>query len=109
LTEPGEHTAFTGDVYRGEPVEGGTFSAFSGYASGTHEQLVPAQRIVQTWRTTEFSDDTPPSRLEFVLEAVPDGTELTMTHSELPLDQAENLRQGWIDFYWTPLRQYLRG
>ena len=106
LTDATLHAAFTGDVYTGDAVEGGAFTSFSGYASGVHEKLEPGRLIVQSWRTTEFPDDAPSSRLEFVLEEVPDGTELTMTHSELPPDQAENYRQGWIDYYWTPLRAH---
>jgi activator of HSP90 ATPase len=106
LTDPTVHTAFTGDLYTGDAVEGGAFTSFSGYASGTHEKLEPGRLITQSWRTTEFPDDAPSSRLEFVLEEVPGGTEVTMTHSDLPADQAENYRQGWIDFYWTPLRAH---
>jgi len=106
LTDPTLHSAFTGDRYQGAAVEGGSFSAFSGYATGVHEKLEPSHLIVQSWRTTEFPDDAPSSRLEFVLDEVPDGTEVTMTHSELPSDQAENYRQGWIDSYWTPLRAH---
>ena len=29
-----------------------------------------------------------------------------MTHSEVPIDQAESYRQGWIDYYWNPLRAH---
>jgi uncharacterized protein YndB with AHSA1/START domain len=106
LTEPALHTAITGDLYSGEAIEGGAFTAFSGYASGTHEKLEPGKLIVQSWRTTEFPDDAPSSRLEFALDEVPDGTELTMTHSELPPAQADTYRQGWIDYYWTPMRAH---
>ena len=35
-----------------------------------------------------------------------DGTELIMIHSKVPVEQAESYRQGWIDFYWEPLKKY---
>jgi activator of HSP90 ATPase len=106
LTDPKLHGAFTGTVVTGEPIEGGTFTASSGYIHGTYEKLDPNKLIVQSWTTTEWPKGAGPSRLELALEDAGDGTELTMTHSEVPVGQAENYRQGWIDYYWNPLRAH---
>lgn len=106
LTDPQLHGAFTGTVCVGEPVEGGAYTAGSGYMHGVFEKLEADKLIVQTWTTTEWPKGAPPSRLEFAFEPSGNGTELTMTHSEVPLSQAENYRQGWIDFYWNPLRAH---
>jgi activator of HSP90 ATPase len=108
LTDPVEHGAFTGTVCEGEPIETGSFTASSGYISGRYEVLEQDRLIVCAWQTSEWPKGAPPSRLEFVLEPVEGGTELTMTHSELPASQAEDYRQGWIDFYWTPMREALK-
>ena len=54
----------------------------------------------------EWPEGYPPSRLEFRFEAKDDGTEVTMIHSEVPASQAEAYRQGWVDYYWTPLKEY---
>jgi hypothetical protein len=35
------------------------------------------------------------------------GTRLIFVQSNVPDRLAEELRQGWIDFYWTPLKAYL--
>lgn len=35
------------------------------------------------------------------------GTRLIFVHSDVPDDLADDLAQGWIDFYWTPLKAYL--
>ena len=32
--------------------------------------------------------------------------EITMHHSDVPAEQAEEYRQGWIDNYWKPLKEY---
>ena len=29
-----------------------------------------------------------------------------MVHSEVPAEQEEELTQGWIDYYWEPLKNY---
>ena len=67
LVDPAKHAAFTGSTATGEPVEGGTFTAWDGYIEGRHERLVPGARIVQLWRTTEFPEGHPDSRLELEL------------------------------------------
>ena len=106
LTDPTEHGAFTSTLVTGAPVEGGSFTASSGYILGTFDKLDENKLIVQSWKTTEWPKGAPPSRLEISLEDAGDGTELTMTHSEVPTSQAEDYRQGWIDYYWTPLRAH---
>ena len=85
---------------------GGEYSAWEGYISGKTLELTPDLRIVQTWRTSEFPDDAPDSRIELYLEEVTQGTKLTLTHSNLPADQVESYRQGWEDFYFKPMKTY---
>jgi uncharacterized protein YndB with AHSA1/START domain len=109
LTDPTLHTAFTGTACSGNPVVGGTFLAGGGYIHGKYVELLPAQHVVAEWKTTEWPHGAPPSRVDIRL--VPSsagpahGCELTLTHSDVPLHQAEMYRQGWIDSYWQPLRR----
>ena len=35
------------------------------------------------------------------------GTRLIFVHSKVPGAQADDIKQGWIDFYWEPLKAYL--
>ncbi len=109
LVDPAKHAAFTGSTATGEPIEGGTFTAWDGYIEGRHERLVPGARIVQLWRTSEFPEGHPDSRLDVELRPEADGkTRLRLTHSGVPRDQAKSYEQGWVDHYWTPLRDFLR-
>lgn len=109
LVDPAKHAQFTGSTATGEPVEGGTFTAWDGYIEGRHERLVPGARIVQLWRTSEFPEGHPDSRLELELRPETDGkTRLRLTHSGVPRAQAKSYEKGWVDHYWTPLRDFLR-
>ena len=109
LVDPAKHAQFTGSTATGEPVEGGTFTAWDGYIEGRHERLVPGARIVQLWRTSEFPEGHPDSRLELELRPETEGkTRLRLTHSGVPRDQAKSYEKGWVDHYWTPLRDFLR-
>jgi uncharacterized protein YndB with AHSA1/START domain len=103
---PELQSVILGSAHVGEPREGEAFTSGDGYISGRHLELVRPSRIVQEWTTTEWPKDAGPSRLELSLHEAPGGTEVVFTQTEMPTSQFENYRQGWIDFYWTPLRKH---
>ena len=103
-----KHTAFTGSKATSQPRIGGRFTAWDGYSFGKYLKLEKGKRIVQEWETTEWPEGHPPSIVEFSFKQKKSGTELTMVHSKVPAEQAEDYRQGWIDFYWNPLKEYFR-
>jgi activator of HSP90 ATPase len=100
------HSAMTGSPATVEPRVGGKFSAWDGYITGKTLELTPYSRIVQAWRTTEFSKDDPDSRIEVVIEAAKGGSKLTLNHSNLPQGQAESYESGWEESYFAPMREY---
>jgi len=100
------HTAMTGSPAQVNGKVGGKFSAWDGYIFGTTLELTPNQRIVQTWRTSEFPTGAPDSRVEVVFEETAGGTQVTLTHSDMPEDQVDSYRQGWEDFYFKPMKVY---
>jgi activator of HSP90 ATPase len=99
------HTAMTGGGATASSDIGGTFTAWDGYISGSNLELQPASRIVQTWRTTEFDESAPDSRLEILLEPDGDATRVTLRHSNLPANGMK-YKQGWIDHYLDPMKAY---
>ena len=108
LVNARKHAAFTGAKATGAPKVGGKFTAWDGYISGKHLALERARRILEEWTTTEWPEGYPPSTLEFTFRAKGEGTEVTMVHSKVPAAQAAAYKQGWIDYYWTPLREYFQ-
>lgn len=106
LLDPRKHSEFTGSKATGKAKVGAKFTAWNGYISGKNIDLEKGKRIVQEWVTTEWPENNPPSRLEFTFKEVDGKTELTMVQSNVPTDQEEELKQGWIDYYWKPLKNY---
>ena len=100
------HTAMTGSPANVDGKVGGKFTAWDGYIFGSTLELEPDRRIVQAWRTSEFPDDALDSHLEILFEEVAEGTEVTLTHSDMPEDQVHSYRQGWEDFYFKPMKEY---
>jgi activator of HSP90 ATPase len=104
--EAKKHSAFTGSKATSDPKVGGEFTAWDGYISGRNLELVKGKKIVQEWSTTDWPDSFPPSRLELTFKEAKDGTEISMIHSNVPAEQADDLAEGWNEFYWKPLKEY---
>jgi len=103
-----EHTRFTGDTARVDPLVGGRFTAWSGWITGETLVLEPERRIVQSWRTTEFPEEAEDSQIEVRFEAVTGGTRLTIVHTNIPEGQGHQYEDGWIDYYFEPMQRYFR-
>ena len=100
------HSRMTGSQAEVEGGSGGTFKAWEGYIWGITLELEPNRRILQAWRTSEFPKDSPDSRVEILLEEVSDGTKVILNHTEIPDGQGDSYKQGWEDFYFTPMRKF---
>jgi activator of HSP90 ATPase len=103
---PKKHSAFTGGRATCDPRVGGEFTAWDGYILGKNLKLEKGKRIVQEWSTTEWPEGYPPSRLELTFKKAKGGTEISMVHSNVPTVQADDLAEGWTEFYWNPLKKY---
>jgi activator of HSP90 ATPase len=106
LTNARLHAAFTGALATGRARSGYGFTAWDGYVEGRHLVLRRGRLIVQEWSTSEWPEACPPSRLEFRLKPAKTGTELIMVQSGVPAAQSRNLRSGWAEYYWKPLRAW---
>ena len=102
-----KHSAFTKDKASLSRKVGGKFTAFDGYIEGKNLRIEKDEVIVQSWRTTDFKESDPDSKVMFHFSKKGKGTRLVFVHSNVPNRLAEELRQGWLDFYWAPLKAYL--
>ena len=103
-----QHAAFTGFPATCSDKVGGSFIAGDNYIFGKNLELILHQRIVQSWRTTDFPEDSPDSVLEIVFVPTEDGTKLILKHSNIPTGQGGNYRQGWEEYYFKPMRNYFK-
>jgi activator of HSP90 ATPase len=108
LMDSRRHAQFTGDAARISREAGGEIMAYGGYIAGHNVELIPDKKIVQTWRASDWPAGHE-SRVAFVLAPVPAGTRLHFTHSGVLDDQYESIKQGWIDYYWTPMKALFDG
>lgn len=104
--DPKKHSKFTASKATGKAVVGGKFTAWDGYIFGKYLECEEGKRVVQEWNTTDWLDGYGPSKLELTFREVSKGTEITMVHSDVPKEQADEITEGWIEFYWDPLKKY---
>lgn len=106
-----KHAALTGAAAKISTKVGGAFETYDGFAFGKNIDLLPRKRIVQTWRAKEDKWPTDhDSIIVFELKALGNGrTRIFFEHREMPAALADNFKQGWIDFYWTPLKKMFNG
>jgi activator of HSP90 ATPase len=101
------HSQMTGSPAGVSAKTGEAFEAWDGYIFGTNLELEPGKRILQTWRTTEFDPSEQDSLVEIIFEPVLNGTKVTIHHSKLPAHGSQ-YQQGWIDFYFQPMKEYFK-
>jgi activator of HSP90 ATPase len=104
--DPKKHSQFTGSKATGKAVISGKFTAWDGYIFGKNLELEAGKRVVQEWTTTDWMEGYPASKLELTFREVPEGTEIVMVQSNVPKEQADEIAEGWTEFYWNPLKAY---
>lgn len=100
-----EHSEMTGTSSVASAIAGAEFKAWDGYISGKNLELVDGRKIVQSWRTTDFLEEDPDSRLEIRFDPAPGGSVLTLIHSDIPEGQPD-YAEGWREYYFEPMKAY---
>ncbi len=107
--DPKRHAIITGAPVKISAKPNSKFSAFGGMLSGTMLFTIAGQLIVQRWRSCEFHDADIDSLL--ILRFVQDGKKgrIDLVHANVPKHDHKGVTEGWKQYYWKPLRTYLKG
>ncbi|ADJ25816.1 Activator of Hsp90 ATPase 1 family protein [Dehalogenimonas lykanthroporepellens BL-DC-9] len=106
LTDSARHAAFTGDRADIHAEPGGGFSAYGGYITGSFIDIKSPSLVVQDWRASDWPDGVN-SRVTIELQEKRGTTTLMLNQEGVPAEFAEAIAQGWHDYYWDRLREYL--
>jgi hypothetical protein len=69
--------------------------------------VVEPTLIVQSWRSTHFSDDDPDSTLILTFTPLGETGRIDLVHLDVPDQDYQGVIDGWEAYYWTPWRRYL--
>ena len=87
------HSEMTGGEATTSDEVGAEVSAWDGYISGRNLELVPGERIVQSWRTSEFGDEEEDSVITVVLHG-DRGRHAVDARAQQRAGRAQELRAG---------------
>jgi activator of HSP90 ATPase len=104
-----KHAAITGSEVKMSSKIKGKFDVFDGYCHGYNIELEQGKKIVQAWH---FAEDGWPeehfSICTFLFENNGAKTKLVFQQTGIPEHKVEALKSGWKEFYWNPMKAYLK-
>lgn len=106
LMDSRKHGRFTGAKATISRKVGGRFSISEGQIEGENLELVPDEKIVQTWRMDDWPEGHY-SKATFQFEEVDGKTKMTFVQTGVPEEFYEDIKQGWKDYYWAPMKEML--
>ena len=101
-----KHSKFTGASAKISNKVGGKFSVWDGYAEGENLELDPGKKIVQSWRASDWPEGHM-SKITIKLTKQGKATKLTFIHSGVPAEFYKDIKQGWVEYYWNPMKKML--
>jgi activator of HSP90 ATPase len=104
LVDSKKHALFTGGEAKISRKVGGKFTAYDDYIEGINLELIPDARIVQSWRASDWPEGHY-SQATFVITKTDGGCKLLFSQTGVPEEQYEAIKQGWVDFYWAPMKK----
>lgn len=99
------HSRMTGGEAKTSDQVGDRFTAWDGYIEGKNLALEPNNRIIQSWRTSQFEEKEEDSHIELLFNEVDGMTELTLNHTNVP-ESGEHYIKGWDVHYFQPMKAY---
>ncbi len=106
LMDQKKHAQFTEGEAKISRKVGGEFSISDGEIRGKNLELIQDKKIVQSWRYSDWPEGEY-STATFSLEETDGKTRLTFVQTGVPDDHYEDIKQGWKDYYWGPMKQML--
>ena len=106
LIDSEKHQKFSGSKAVISREVGGKFIAYDGYIEGRNLILLKDRKIVQSWRGNDWPKGVY-SKVIFSLVKIKGGTKMTFTQTGVPSKNCRDIKQGWIDYYWKPMKDML--
>ncbi len=108
IMDPKKHAEITDSEVTMSKKTKGKFSVFGGYCKGYNIELVEGEKIIQAWNFDEHEwPEEHFSICTFLFEKTASGTKLSFTQKGVPAGKYEDIKSGWHQYYWTPMKQFI--
>lgn len=101
-----KHRSLSGEKATISRKAGGRFTAWNGHITGFNLVVKPGKKIVQAWRATGWWQDHYSVAI-FDLKKAVGRTKLVFTQIGVPPHRYSGHYRGWIEAYWTPMKEIL--
>ena len=105
LMDAKKHSELAGGEAKISRRAGGKFN-IGGYIEGVTLELIPDEKIVQSWRYEDWPKGHF-SKATFSFKEAGGKTKMTFAQAGVPAQFYDDIKQGWIDYYWTPMKKIL--
>ncbi|KAI8815381.1 Aha1 domain family protein [Cladochytrium replicatum] len=85
------------------PAPGGEFKLFGGNVSGKFVELVPNEKIAQTWRLKSWPSYRY-SQVTLTFEQGDESTILSLDQTGVPIGDKDMTRSNWQTYYWKAIK-----
>lgn len=102
------HGSFTGGEANIEPVIGFQHNAWDGYIWGKILELTEGTRILMSWKTSDFAEDSKASLVEVLFSDTKEGCRIRINHSQIPENQNSDYETGWLEHYFQPMMEFYK-
>jgi uncharacterized protein YndB with AHSA1/START domain len=99
-----KHQSLSGEPAKISRKVGGKFTAWGSHISGINLVLKPGRKIVQAWRATGWWLDHYSIAIYDIVR-IPGGSRLKFTQIGIPPNRYSGHYRGWIEAYWTPMKE----
>ncbi|MBV8242776.1 MAG: SRPBCC domain-containing protein [Hyphomicrobiales bacterium] len=106
LMDSKKHGSLSGEPAKISRKIGGKFTAWGSHISGINLVLKPGKKIVQAWRATGWWPDHYSVAI-YDISKIPGGSKLKFTQIGIPRNRYSGHYRGWIEAYWTPMKEIL--
>jgi len=86
--------------------EGAKFSLWGGDIFGKNTEVKEDKSLLQDWYGGEWLE---PSVVTISLTTESGGTKVSLLHTGFPEEEGADLKEGWKDYYFGPLKEYVEG
>ena len=103
LTTPVTLELWTGEAAEMSTQPGTEFSLWGGSIVGKNLEFETGRKIVQEWY---FGDQPTPSIVTIVLHPAKQGTSVELSHTNIPDEEYQDIKEGWDDAYFGSLMEF---
>jgi uncharacterized protein YndB with AHSA1/START domain len=88
-----------------DAAEGGEFSLWDGDIHGSNTKVVKERVLEQDW----YGHDHPERKyhVSFTLSSDEDTTMVHLLHADIPDEEVKDFEDGWLDYYFNPIKKLL--